>query len=329
MAMRSWRPQGFQVWQSIVDGYTAPTVPPTNDKAVKLSENNSKAINALLNGLSDTIFTKVAHCKFAKEIWDKLQNIYEGDSKVKATKLQTYIGQFEQLKMKEDEDIAAYFLRVDEAVNAIIGLGEEIEESLIVQKVLRSLPMRFNPKISALEERSDLNSISMDELHGIFTAYEMRTEQENPDIKEAAFKASKRTKQKKMGQEEYSSSSDISKDDEEVANFVKRLNKGTNGRYIGKLPLICFNCDGIGHFANKFPHKKKRNDEGYSKRKQRYKGKRTTKKVFKKNFFTKEDISSSDEDEVSDSETGRVLFIAVEDSDKEESEEEYEETYEE
>jgi hypothetical protein len=56
--------------------------------------------------------------------------------------------------MKEDENIAAYFLRVDETVNAIIGLGEEIEESVIVQKVLRSLPMRFNPKISALEERS-------------------------------------------------------------------------------------------------------------------------------------------------------------------------------
>jgi hypothetical protein len=183
--------QGFEIWKSIVDGYTTPTVPPTNDKAVKLGQNNSKAKNALLNGLSETIFTKVAHCKSAKEIWDKLQNIYEGDSKVKATKLQTYRGQFEQLKMKEDENIAAYFLRVDEIVNAIIGLGEEIKESVIVQKVLRSLPMRFDPKISALEERSDLNSISMDELHGIFTAYEMRTEQENPDIKEAAFKASK------------------------------------------------------------------------------------------------------------------------------------------
>jgi hypothetical protein len=63
---------GFQVWQSIVDGYTAPAVPPTNEKAVKLGENNSKAINALLNGLNDTVFTKVAHCKSAKEIWDKL-----------------------------------------------------------------------------------------------------------------------------------------------------------------------------------------------------------------------------------------------------------------
>jgi hypothetical protein len=138
---------GFQVWKSIVDGYTSPTVPPTNDKAMKLGEHNSKAINSLLNVLSDTIFTKVSHCKSAKEIWDKLRNIFEGDSKVKVAKLQTYRGQFEQLKMKEDEDISTYFLRVDETMNAIIGLGEEIEESVIVQKVLRSLPMRFNPKI--------------------------------------------------------------------------------------------------------------------------------------------------------------------------------------
>ena len=71
--------QGFQVSQSIVDGYIAPAVPPTNDKAVKLGENNSKAKNALLNGLNDTVFTKFSHCKSTKDIWDKLQNIYEGD----------------------------------------------------------------------------------------------------------------------------------------------------------------------------------------------------------------------------------------------------------
>jgi hypothetical protein len=142
-----------------------------------------QSTNALLNGLSETIFTKVSHCKSAKEIWEKLRNIYEGDSKVKGEKIQTYRGQFEQLKMKEDENIVAYFLQVDEIVNVIIGLEEEIEESVIVQKVLRSLPMIFDPKISALEQRSDLNSIRIDELHGIFTTYEMRTEQEHPDVK--------------------------------------------------------------------------------------------------------------------------------------------------
>ena len=89
--------------------------------------------------------------------------------------------------------------------------------------------------------------------------------------------------------------------------------------------MICFNCDGIGHFSNKCPHKKKRNDEGYSNRKQTYKRKITTKKVFKKSLCTKEDISSSDEDEVSESETKRVIFMEIEDSNKEETKEEYEE----
>jgi hypothetical protein len=37
----------------------------------------------------------------------------------------------------------------------------------------------------------------MDELHGIFIAYEMKTEQENIDVKEATFKESKRSKKKK------------------------------------------------------------------------------------------------------------------------------------
>jgi hypothetical protein len=110
-----------------------------------------------------------------------------------------------------------------------------------------------------------------------------------------------------------------------VANFVKRLNKGTDSRYRGKIPLICFNCDGISHFSNKCPYKKKRNDEGYSKGKQTYKGKRTTNKVFMKILCTKEDISSSDEDEVSDIETERVSFTTVEDSNKQDSKEEYEE----
>jgi hypothetical protein len=167
----------------------------------------------------------------------------------------------------------------------------------------------------------------MDKLHGIFTAYEIRTEQENPDIKKTSFKASKRSKQKgKEKEKEHNNNSDISEDDEEMANFVRRLNKGTNDMYKGKFPLIFFNCDGIGHFANECPHKKnKRNDEDYSNRKQTYKGKRTTKKSFKKRLCTKKDISLSDEDEVSDSETKRVIFMVVEDSDKEDTKEEYEE----
>jgi len=44
--------------------------------------------------------------------------------------------------------------------------------------------VRFDPKISTLEEKIDLDSISMDELHRIFTTYEMRTAQKKLGIKE-------------------------------------------------------------------------------------------------------------------------------------------------
>jgi hypothetical protein len=58
-------------------------------ESTNLYKNGIPFKNTLLNGLIDTIFTKVRHCKSTKEILDKLRNIYEGDTKVKETKLQT------------------------------------------------------------------------------------------------------------------------------------------------------------------------------------------------------------------------------------------------
>ena len=104
----------------------------------KLFENDSKARNALLCGLSNSELVKVMNCKTAKEIWDKLKSVHEGDEKIKEAKLQTHRSQFEMLKMNEDENIDAYMLRVNEVVNAIRGLGKEIKEPSLVKKILSS-----------------------------------------------------------------------------------------------------------------------------------------------------------------------------------------------
>jgi hypothetical protein len=87
--------QGFDVWKSVVDGYTVPTTPPTDRDGKKLRENNSKAKGSILSSLVDSIFFKVMHCDNAKDLWDKLQNIYEGDSKVKGAKLKNFKAKFE------------------------------------------------------------------------------------------------------------------------------------------------------------------------------------------------------------------------------------------
>jgi hypothetical protein len=68
---------GFEIWKFVVDGYKEPTFLPTNERAIKLGQNNSKDTNAILNSLCELVYTKVIHCKSAKEIWDNLQNIYE------------------------------------------------------------------------------------------------------------------------------------------------------------------------------------------------------------------------------------------------------------
>jgi hypothetical protein len=64
----------------------------------------------ILNVLENSLYVKVMHCDSAKDIWDNLHNIYEGDDIVKGGKLQTYRGKFKKLKMKEDEDITACFM---------------------------------------------------------------------------------------------------------------------------------------------------------------------------------------------------------------------------
>ena len=143
--------------------------------------------------------------------------------------------------MSEDETISKYFLRVEELVNAMKGLGEKIEEPFLVHKILRSLLDKFNSKVSAIEELNYFKTMSIDQLLGNLTAYEMRIRKDKSIIREAYFKAGKNI------------DSDL---DDIEAKFVRRLKKGS-GKYQGKLPFKCFNCGKIGHFASKCPHQKK------------------------------------------------------------------------
>ena len=59
----------------------------------------------------------------------------------------------------------------------------------MVEKVLRSLSPRFESKVSAIEEKENLQNLKMSQVHGILTAYEMRKGGPS-DRREANFKAS-------------------------------------------------------------------------------------------------------------------------------------------
>ena len=74
------------------------------------------------------------------------------------------------------------------------NLGEEIKEVTLVEKVLRSLFAKFESKVFAIEEKQDLQNITMTQCHRILTAFEMRKGGPS-DMREAVFQASTKGKE--------------------------------------------------------------------------------------------------------------------------------------
>jgi len=62
---------GFDIWSAVENGYTAPTTSPIDTTGKRLSDNNSRAKNAILCSVAESIFVEVMHCRSVKEIWDK------------------------------------------------------------------------------------------------------------------------------------------------------------------------------------------------------------------------------------------------------------------
>jgi len=111
--------------------------------------------------------------------------------------------------------------------------------------------MRCDSNISTIEDKPHFDKLTVDELHGIITTYEMRTWREKPSKGETTFKDSKtKNNHEQKTNEELSNISN-----EEVSNFMKKLKRGS-GKYKGNFPLKCFNYGKIGHFSNNFPYPK-------------------------------------------------------------------------
>ena len=89
---------------------------------------------------------------------------------------------------------------------------------------------------------------------------------------------------------------------------MRNLNKGI-GKYKGKLPFKCFNCGKIVHFSSKCHYAKRsdineENEKKYQKRNKKF--------VKRKTLYSKEHSSSSNDEDDSDDESGKVLFMDLE-----------------
>jgi hypothetical protein len=76
--------------------------------------------------------------------------------------------------MTESETVDQFMTRVMGIVNQIRLIGEAITDQRIVEKILRSLPRKFEMVVTAILESKDLSSFSTDELIGSLVTHETR-----------------------------------------------------------------------------------------------------------------------------------------------------------
>ncbi|CAL8155756.1 unnamed protein product [Prunus armeniaca] len=291
-----------RVWSTVVHGFPKPTktigkgdeettILKTREEwttaEVTHSTNNQKGLNALFTAVSSDQFEYICACDTSKEAWDILQVTHEGTDTVKGAKLQMHTLQFETLMVDENETFSEFYAKLCVIVNACSGLGEKIPEDRVVKKILRSLPQRFQPKITAIEEIRDLNTLKVQELIGSIQTYEM---------KHLPLKKSKNVAFKVVNEEDDEHSNEDCSDEEltiltrRFMNFLKnqdprsRDSKGINSknRFVNytdggskfrrlnerKTPrekVKCFECEGYGHISSECANTLRKQKDGKNK----------------------------------------------------------------
>ena len=102
-----------------------------------------------------------------------LQTVHEGTKAIKINKLQQLTTRFESIETSDDESFDEFYAKLNDVVNFAYNLDEIYDQPKIVRKILRSLTENFRPKVTAITESKDLDSILIDELVGSLQSYEL------------------------------------------------------------------------------------------------------------------------------------------------------------
>ncbi|CAL1387833.1 unnamed protein product [Linum trigynum] len=202
----------------------------------------------------------------------------QGVEPVQKVRLQTLRGDFESMKMKEGESVSDYTARVKSIASKLKQYGEKIEETKVVEKILRSLLPKF-VYVVAMEEAKDLSKLTVDEVIGSLQAREERLNKRNEESSEQVL-ATKATTKEKEGARGGSYNRGRGRgtyrgrgrgrargayQSRDRVNFATNYETSTRGRGCGRergrgnwrsnegrdtSNVQCYNCSKYGHYAS-------------------------------------------------------------------------------
>ncbi|CAJ2637463.1 unnamed protein product [Trifolium pratense] len=165
--------------ETVEDDYDVSSLPkdPTVEQMKTHKERKTKRAKAktcLFASVSQTVFIKIMTLKTPKEIWDYLKEEYKGDERIRSMQVMNLLREFKLQRMKEDETIKTYADKLLGIANKVRLLGTQFSDSRIVEKLLVTVPERYEASIAALENTKDLSKITLPEVLHALQAQEQR-----------------------------------------------------------------------------------------------------------------------------------------------------------
>src|SRR3954468_4186547 len=160
------------LWDLLVDGYKHPlkasgvklTRQEMGDDQNKQFKNHHKSRTVLLNAISHSEYEKISNRETAHDIYESLKMTHEGNAQVKETKALALIQKCEAFKMEDDENIETMFSRFQTLTAGLRVLDKGYTQADHVKKIIRSLPRRWGPMVTAFKIAKNLNEVSLEEL---------------------------------------------------------------------------------------------------------------------------------------------------------------------
>ena len=96
------------------------------DVDFKVAEKNFKALKFVMSGLGLSNKRKFLSSKIVKDKWDALEKIHQGSANVKQDRIVSLMQDYDNLRMKDKEEIEDFQARFLTLINSLTHLRENI-----------------------------------------------------------------------------------------------------------------------------------------------------------------------------------------------------------
>nr|ABF96861.1 retrotransposon protein, putative, Ty1-copia subclass [Oryza sativa Japonica Group] len=186
--------EDYDIWRKVSHPYVI--LEAINTAAEKTAfEQNCKARNILLSGISRSDYDRVAHLQTAQEIWSALSNFHQGTNNIKELRRDLFKKEYIKFEMKPGEALDDYLSRFNKILSDRRSVDSSYDanypQSEISRHFLNGLDISiWEMKVTSIHESINTSTLTLDSLYTKLKTHEMNVLSRKVDSKSSALVSS-------------------------------------------------------------------------------------------------------------------------------------------